>query len=342
MNRALHLADNPFESARDAHDGLGELEASPAVAELPGDSIFARAPQTILRAEQLLTPAHERAAAHTQVVEEFPAPPLPMGRATRRGIDIAPVPRNPVSANGVDLPTDGTWQREVVTADRLSERRPEPVQRYSRGRLSAGSWAIAGLGLLVVAQTGYIAYLLNTPAPPVVIQAPQAAAPAGAPRNTPELQIPPVVTAQAPLPAASAPVRSGGVRLNSQVEVQLLDGDRVLGSSADGPIVTTAGRHEFELVNSALGYRARQVVTVKPGEVINVTVRRPEGRLSVNAVPWADVWIDGNHIGETPLANLAIGIGQHDVAFRHPTLGEQRRTAIVRFDVPTRLSADLR
>jgi hypothetical protein len=140
----------------------------------------------------------------------------------------------------------------------------------------------------------------------------------------------------------SAPVRSGGVRVNSQVEVQLLDGDRVLGSSADGPIVTTAGRHEFELVNSALGYRARQVVTVKPGEVISLNVRRPEGRLSVNAVPWADVWIDGNHIGETPLANLAIGIGQHDVAFRHPTLGEQRRTTIVRFDVPTRLSADLR
>jgi len=107
-------------------------------------------------------------------------------------------------------------------------------------------------------------------------------------------------------------------------------------------IVTTAGRHEFELVNSALGYRARQVVTVKPGEVISLNVRRPEGRLSVNAVPWADVWIDGNHIGETPLANLAIGIGQHDVAFRHPTLGEQRRTTVVRFDVPTRLSADLR
>jgi hypothetical protein len=121
-----------------------------------------------------------------------------------------------------------------------------------------------------------------------------------------------------------------------------LDGDRVLGSSAEGPIVTTAGRHEFELVNSALGYRTRQIVIIKPGEVVSVRVPHPEGRISINAVPWADVWIDQVHLGETPLANLAVPIGQHEISFRHPSFGEQRRTAIVRFDVPTRLSADLR
>jgi hypothetical protein len=124
--------------------------------------------------------------------------------------------------------------------------------------------------------------------------------------------------------------------------MQLLEGDRVLGSSKDGALVMSAGRHELELVNSALGYRSRQVVNVKPGEVLSVAVPRPEGRLSVNAVPWADVWIDGTHLGETPLANIAVPIGQHEVSFRHPTLGEQRRTTIVRFDAPTRLSADLR
>ena len=128
----------------------------------------------------------------------------------------------------------------------------------------------------------------------------------------------------------------------SQVEVQLLDGDRVLGSSSDGAIVTSAGRHEFELVNSVLGYRSKQVVNIKAGEIFSLRIPHPEGRISINAVPWADVWIDRVHIGETPLANLAIPIGQHEVSFRHPSLGEQRRTTIVRYDLPTRLSADLR
>jgi hypothetical protein len=137
-------------------------------------------------------------------------------------------------------------------------------------------------------------------------------------------------------------VRSGGVRLVSPLELQVLEGDRVLGSSADGAIVASAGRHEFEFVNSALGYRARRVVNLKAGAVVSLSVPHPEGRISINATPWADVWIDNVHVGETPLANLSIPIGEHEVSFRHPSFGEQRRTAIVRFDTPARVSADLR
>jgi len=126
------------------------------------------------------------------------------------------------------------------------------------------------------------------------------------------------------------------------MEVEVVDGDRVLGSSADGPIVAAAGRREFEMVNSALGYRTKQVIDIKPGQITSVSIARPNGQLNVNAVPWADVWIDGKRIGETPLANVAIPIGEHEIVFRHPTLAEQRRTVMVRFDGPARISADLR
>ena len=137
-------------------------------------------------------------------------------------------------------------------------------------------------------------------------------------------------------------MKSGGIRLVTGIEVQVLDGDRVLGSSADGPIVAGVGRREFEMVNSALGYRTRQIIEIKPGEITSVSLTRPNGQLNVNAVPWADVSIDGKRIGETPLANVAIPIGEHEIVFRHPNLGEQRRTVVVRFDTPTRISADLR
>lgn len=59
----------------------------------------------------------------------------------------------------------------------------------------------------------------------------------------------------------------------------------------------------------------------------------------MNAQPWADVWIDGRQYGETPLANLNIPIGDHEVVFRHPELGERRVTVTVRADQPTRVSA---
>ena len=60
------------------------------------------------------------------------------------------------------------------------------------------------------------------------------------------------------------------------------------------------------------------------------------------AVPWAEVWIDGQRVGETPIGNLAVPLGSHEIIFRHPDLGEQRHTALVTLKEPTRLSVDLR
>ena len=45
--------------------------------------------------------------------------------------------------------------------------------------------------------------------------------------------------------------------------------------------------------------------------------------MALNAQPWADVWVDGERVGETPIGNVAVPIGPHEVVFRHPQLGEQ-------------------
>jgi hypothetical protein len=66
------------------------------------------------------------------------------------------------------------------------------------------------------------------------------------------------------------------------------------------------------------------------------------GSLSINAMPWADVWIDGKSVGQTPIANLQVSLGPHEVVFRHPLLGEQRHTVQVGGLAPARLSVDLR
>ena len=62
------------------------------------------------------------------------------------------------------------------------------------------------------------------------------------------------------------------------------------------------------------------------------------GRLSVNAQPWAQVLIDDNPVGETPLANVQVPIGDHQIIFRHPQMGERRERVTVRADVPARVS----
>jgi hypothetical protein len=74
---------------------------------------------------------------------------------------------------------------------------------------------------------------------------------------------------------------------------------------------------------------------------VRVNIAIPDGRLSVNALPWAQVLIDGDPVGETPLANLPLAVGEHQVTFRHPQLGEQTQRVTVKADGLTRVSATL-
>jgi hypothetical protein len=149
--------------------------------------------------------------------------------------------------------------------------------------------------------------------------------------------------AQPPAPVAaatSAPdtARTGGIRIVSPVPVQVVEGDQVLGSSANGPVFTTPGVHQLDLINSAVGYRTRQTVRVTGGRVVPLTLTPPNGSLSINAQPWAQVFIDGRAVGDTPLANLSISLGEHEVVFRHPQLGERRQKTMVQAGTPTRVS----
>ncbi len=150
-------------------------------------------------------------------------------------------------------------------------------------------------------------------------------------------------TALSPRPAsiAATPQPFGGIRLSSPIDLEVFEGDKRLGSSATGIVSASAGRHELDLVNSLLGFRSRQVVDIKGGQVIPLTITPPNGRININAVPWAEVLIDGKSVGETPIGNLSISLGEHEIVLRHPQLGEIRRTALVRSDVIARVTANL-
>jgi hypothetical protein len=140
--------------------------------------------------------------------------------------------------------------------------------------------------------------------------------------------------------APPAPQRSGGIRVSSPIELEVFEGDRRLGSTATGIVPAAAGRHDFDLINSVVGFRSRQVVDVKAGQVVALSVSPPNGRMNINAVPWAEVLVDGKPVGETPIGNLSLPLGEHEIIFRHPQLGEVRRTAVVRSDAVTRVSAN--
>ena len=152
-------------------------------------------------------------------------------------------------------------------------------------------------------------------------------------------QKPAVLTAGIdPIKAAASKQRSGGIKFQTPIELKVLQGDKVWGSTADGPIIAPDGTYQVDLVNTTYGVRMPRQVTFRAGQITNLNVTIPPGRLSVNAQPWAEVLLDGQPKGETPLANLSVPVGEHELVFRHPELGERRQTVVVRADQPARAS----
>jgi serine/threonine-protein kinase len=134
---------------------------------------------------------------------------------------------------------------------------------------------------------------------------------------------------------------SGWVAI-SGVPVQISENGTLLGTTETPRILVPAGAHELELTNAALEYRVIRPVQVVAGQTLSITLKAPQGTLSINALPWAEVWVDGKPVGETPIGNLSLTIGNHELLFRHPELGEQRKTVTVGALKPVRVGVDLR
>lgn len=135
-------------------------------------------------------------------------------------------------------------------------------------------------------------------------------------------------------------VVTGFVSVAAPIDLQVFESGALVGSSRTR-LSLSPGRHELELVNSDFGVRSHEVVQVVAGETASVNLQLPEGSLSLNALPWADVWLDGEKVGETPIANLSVRVGRHDLVFRHPELGELHQVVAVTAKEPARLSVDL-
>jgi hypothetical protein len=124
--------------------------------------------------------------------------------------------------------------------------------------------------------------------------------------------------------------------------MQILENGAQIGTSPGGAVSLPAGRHDIELVNESIGYRETHTVHVAAGKVVPIVVTLPMGSISVNALPWAEVWLDGQKVGETPIGNLEVAVGPHEIVFRHPQLGERRESVVVPMTGPLRVSVDLK
>ncbi|MPY88971.1 MAG: PEGA domain-containing protein [Luteitalea sp.] len=141
-------------------------------------------------------------------------------------------------------------------------------------------------------------------------------------------------------PSPPKPPATGQVRIASDIPVTVFEGDDMIGSSDGKTLELRPGRHVLTLVNETLGFRNEQAIEVPAGRNVTVAVTVPEGRLRVNATPWAEVLVDGRSLGETPIGQATLPLGQYELVFRHPKLGERRVPVTIRADRPAVATVD--
>jgi hypothetical protein len=374
IERALQVGPSPFTSAQEAREALTDLSdagsvpsersnrptpaptpapsPAPTPAPVPAPPLsFAPPPVTpvIPMPRPAEKPAEVRAEARPKS-PTFVAPPAPPATppamfpqvaqaVTPMAQPITPSPA-PVAAQ------EKTPPRAAASAKAPASRGPMP-------------W-LAGLAVLAVAEAVVIVALMMSRPASIVADAGVAPTkqtePAPSPTNPPSLPhltatdtattpaTKPAPTQSTPAPeppAAERPAvpaeRFGGIRVSSAVALQVFEGTTLLGST-QGPIAMLEGAHNIDLVNEALEFRMKKTTVVKPGQMTPLTIQLPNGRLSINALPWADVLIDGKPAGQTPLANLTVTIGEHEIIFRNPQFPEQKQTTVVKAETPTRVS----
>jgi hypothetical protein len=142
------------------------------------------------------------------------------------------------------------------------------------------------------------------------------------------------------LPKAAGPL-GGWLSISAPFDVDVVDHDDVIGTSATSRIMLAAGRHHITLTNQSLGYEEARSLEVTAGKTIAIRIDPPKVPVSVNARPWAEVILDGNTVGETPISSLLVPIGSHELAFRHPQFAERRQTVVVTVKGPNRIATDL-
>jgi membrane protein involved in colicin uptake len=134
------------------------------------------------------------------------------------------------------------------------------------------------------------------------------------------------------------PVFSGFAVISAPIVLDVAENGRALGTS-DNQIMLGAGHHEVHLENKDLSYSGTLAIDVEPGETAHLTVD-PRGRANINAIPWAEVYVDGESIGQTPLANVAIRLGVREIVFKNPQFPDRKIVTTIKSGEPATITVD--
>jgi hypothetical protein len=122
--------------------------------------------------------------------------------------------------------------------------------------------------------------------------------------------------------------------VESWAEVEI-DGQK-WGKTPLKRIELPAGDHTISLWNDNFAGTVTDRFTISPGKTVKRRFYFDEfGYLQLVVFPWAEVYIDGRHYGQTPIGRARVPVGKHTLTLVHPELGQKELTAQILSDDTT-------
>jgi hypothetical protein len=291
-------------------------------------------------------------------IPDEPAAPTPSGGTPRPARPAAPSGRHTPPVGVRRSPRDRAHASGPILASAIPrERRGFPV-----GVVAVASLVIAGGGLAFyllqqrdAASTAPLAAAAR-PAPPPPSLPEDLGTDPGSPETPSDSEVAsgeaaPVPTASAPTPqppaatptATPTPAETHGYLVAEVVpSASVVLDERKLGRTPLGRLRLEAGIHTIALSNDDVPGIIRDRIEIRGGETIRRRYSFAEvGYLQVVVRPWAEVFIDGRRVGQTPLARLQVAVGSHSVTLRNPQFGERTETIQVTAGETARLNVSL-
>ena len=139
-----------------------------------------------------------------------------------------------------------------------------------------------------------------------------------------------------------AAAAAGWLTVQTPLPLQIHEAGGLIGLTETSRLMLTPGEHQLTLSDEKTGFSISRVVRITPGQTTTLAVEVPRSSVNFNAIPWAEVWIDGERAGETPIGNAMLPLGNHQIELRHPQLGTKRLTLSVSLNGPNRVAVNMR
>lgn len=111
----------------------------------------------------------------------------------------------------------------------------------------------------------------------------------------------------------SEAIFSGWLHVSAPMEVTISEGARALQLDSSNRVFLRPGVHEITATNTELGFSLTQTVEILPGVTADLDIETPDSTISIKGPDGANVFIDGERVGDIPVVNHQVKIGSRDI-----------------------------